>query len=202
MTQGQYGGMNPYESMNPPTSYEYQEEPPATTWPTVLGIIGIILSVLGILGSTCSVALPFLWTPYINWLRDQNAVPEDQLDAMAASMAPNWWLFLAGGVGLIFSIWLLMAAIGVLKRRRSGASSIFAWAMAYLVWAVIGMIGNILLTPAPPAAAGNPASAGIDPQAFQVIGQACGFIFAAAYPVFVIFWMLRSRIKQEVAMWP
>lgn len=202
MTQGQYGGMNPYGSMNPPTSFEYQEEPPATTWPTVLGVIGIILSVLGLLGGCVTLFMPLFMPQFLQMLRDGGNMPEEDINDIANNMPPDWVMYVGGAVGLLLSIWLLVSCIRLMKRRQAGARSLFAWAVVNMVWMLINLVGTILLTPAVTPPANAPAGAQAASDVMQIASTMCGFLIGAAYPIFVIFWMLRSRIKQEVAMWP
>ena len=72
-------------AMTPPPpvqSEPYPEKPPS--WPTVFGVIGIILASFGLLGGCCGLFMPLAWPHYIAWLEGMEGIPQEQIDMAKA----------------------------------------------------------------------------------------------------------------------
>jgi len=170
--------------MAPPTqaSPVFSTEPPSK-WPVVVGVIAIVLSALGLFGGVCGLAMLSLAKPFMQKMPN---MPADVMEITPALIGMT-------AVNLGLSVILLAVGIGLLKRR--------AWSVRLgKVWAVVNIIAvivNIIVAPRMATAqSGNQAEA-----VGASVGMFCGAIFSLAFPVFLLIWLFRARIKQEVASW-
>jgi len=107
-------------SMSPPMAAETRLPEQKSSWPTVVGVIGIVLASLGLLSSVCGGI----------WLAVQPLLPPE-FTASQPDLGRAYVVMQIVGyvVALPMSIWLLVASIGVMKRRagsgggRSSTSS-------------------------------------------------------------------------------
>jgi hypothetical protein len=110
----------------PVQSVQLAETP--SKWPTVFGVIGIILAALGVLGSCCGAISPLVWPRYIQWLEGMEGVTEEQIAMAKAGMLPAAWMVPASLVGLVMSVILMIGAIRLLRRLSSGVGLCKFWA--------------------------------------------------------------------------
>lgn len=170
--------------MVPPTQAGpvYDLEPPSK-WPVVVGIIAIVLSALGLLGGVCGMVMMTVAKPLM-----QNM---PNMPAGALEITPT--LIATTAVNLGLSVMLLVVGIGFLKRR--------AWsARLGMVWAIVDIVAVIVnVAVAPRMAAAQ--SGGQAEAVGASIGMVCGATFGLVFPVFLLIWLSRAKIKQEVASW-
>lgn len=183
----------------PPSQPSPPELAEPSSWPTVFGVIGIIIASLGILGGCCGVAMPFAWAPFITMMENSGNVPAEDIDRMRNSVPPAAWMFAAGAVGLILASMLLTGSIGMLRRRESGYKLCRLWCWIIILWAAISIPVNFLLTPRPPTGSQPGGQAG------QLVGSAFGICLGVllwiAFPIFMLVWFSRASVKHEVAGW-
>jgi len=154
--------------------------PKQPIWPKVIGIISIVLASLGLICTPISLLVS---------MRGANAEE-------ALKFFPDWWLAyttVSCVVGVLQAILLLAAGIVVLLKRPAGR-------VLHLVYAVIAIVLGIassaigatsILTADMPAPIKIGAAAGV------FIGVLVGMI----YPVFLLIWFLRPKIRDQVAAW-
>ncbi|MCI0363728.1 MAG: hypothetical protein L0219_07585 [Phycisphaerales bacterium] len=188
------GDFQPLSQVPPPTEFSGIPDTPSK-WPTVIGVIGIILASLGLFGGCCGVAYPWLWPFYLDFLSNQPNITQDQIDQIVASQPPVWWMLVGGIMGLILAIWLLVASINLLRRRRRAVSATVAWAIVQIVWGFTSVGINVYLQLSSPA--------GSDPtQALgSGFGMCCGLMIGVAWPAFVLIWLLRAKTKADTSTW-
>lgn len=165
-----------------------------TSWPTVVGVIGIIYAGLGLLGNVCGVVVLAFAPQFIEWLQNMGMSDEDAED-MAASLSFSTWMVLGGLIGLALTIMLLLGSIKLYKRRQSGAKLCKLWAWITIPWVFISTtIGFVLQT-------SISESSTAAEQIGALIGAIAGTLFALILPIYLVIWLSRSKIKSEVASW-
>ena len=124
--------------MSPPTMNDGSNDGSAvmkrSTWPTVLGVIGIIFGSLGILSSTCSFFLPAIMQ------RVLEQMPPEQRAQIMDSMPSGAFLYATLTVGLVLSLMMLWGSVNLLKRRQSARGVLNAYAVASILWFICGFI--------------------------------------------------------------
>jgi hypothetical protein len=181
----------------PVQSVELAETP--SKWPTVFGVVGIILAALGLLGGCCGVISPLVWPRYIQWLESMEGVPEDSIAMAKAGMPPAAWVVPASLVGLALSVILMIGAIRLLRRLSSGVGLCKFWAWFNIPWSLVGFVVNLLLQARVPKG----------DQPIGAVGQYAGLVFGGCWvlligvglPLFILYWFMREAVKSEIALW-
>ncbi|MCH8152385.1 MAG: hypothetical protein IH830_08445 [Planctomycetes bacterium] len=178
-----------------------------SAWPMVIGVIAIIFGSLAILQG-CFGAVSSLFMSSLSGF-----MPAEQATMLDAMEGLKPWMIIGAVLTLALGILLLVAGIGLVRRR--------AWSpTACMVWAGIKMmfvVGNTILAdmaqqaqfeamqemmqqdPNMPAA--MPAMMGSFMQVFGVFTIVLGILWGWALPVFLLIWFSRGKIKAEVAGW-
>ncbi|HSW46695.1 MAG TPA: hypothetical protein VLM89_14125 [Phycisphaerae bacterium] len=187
------GSQYPYPSTPPiqPGGLTMEAEP--SKWPTVIGIIAVVLAAIGILGGVCGLV--------------QSFVPRPGMPAGAGGPAMEFhvtpMMTVLAVVGFAFSAGLLAIGIGLLKRRPWSVTLARFWAPLSILLAVCNFFVVHAMqkqmfeamadqgTPVPQGMAGGIAAG----------SAACGLMFGCAFPVFMLIWFARRKIKDEVAGW-
>ena len=195
--------LQPDDTPAPPTSGIPELEVPASRWPTVIGVVCIILASIGLMCSCVGYFNVPLQRMGVEW-----AAKSGQADAVAEAQlraAERFNIFfiavLTVGVGL--TIWLLVAAIALLRRRRSSRVQLIAYAMTSLFMLSLDIALQILTFQAA-AAELNQLDQGQRVGEIWVSHVVQGFfivLFGVAFQVFLLVWFSRARIKDEVATW-
>lgn len=168
----QFGAQPPVQTWSNP--------PRKPVWPTVIGVISIVLASLAIICTPVSLAINAANPAYANLM---GRLPEwfatYQLVATFFGIGASF-LLLAGGIQLV--------------RRRPSARAIL------LIYAGIGLAGQVVGLLAVGSALSGADLAG--PERAGFIGGMCGGMVAGlAYPVFLLIWFLRGGIRREMATW-
>ena len=181
----------------PVQSIQLPEEP--AKWPTVFGVVGIIVAAVGLLGGCCGVIAPLVWPYYIRWLEGLEQVPQEQLGAAKAAMLPAAWMVPASLVGLALSVVLLIGAIRLLRRRSSGIGLCKVWAWINIPWSLLGYVVNLLLQTRVPQDTQQMGAA------WRYVGLAFGgcwvLVLGVGLPLFMLYWFTREPVKSEIALW-
>ena len=192
--------------MTPPVDPgEIPQQPSA--WPMVIGVIAIIFGSLAILQG-CFGAVSTLFMSSLSAI-----APAEQATMFEAMEDLKPWMVTGAVLTLALGILLLVAGIGLVRRR--------AWSpTACMVWAGIKMmfvVGNTILADMaqqaqiealqemmqqdPNMPAGASAMMGSFMQVFGAFTIVLGILWGWALPIFLLIWFSRSKIKAEVAQW-
>jgi len=160
-------------------------------WPTVVGIISLCLAGLGSLMTIVGQIFQAFAADF---------QPPQQRD-MLANM-PDWHQAYQWSIALIgIAIYVMLAIGGVmlLKRRRVGRTLHVAYALVGIVLAIVGTVVGLIL---------------VDymqfdgPEEMQTItkvtsmgGIIIGLFISLAYPVFLLIWFARPKVKAETRLW-
>lgn len=186
-------GFDPFSA--PPTERDEALIPqPSSAWPTVLGVISIVWAAIGILGSACQIAfLPFMGR-FV-----EAFMPPEQADQLVVFTEMTSWLIFAAVLWMAAETYLLVGGVMLLRRRPYSAGHLRVWAvLAIIVW-LVNTVGTLWLTPETESTSDS-ATAQAE-QMWEFIGLACGGVLSCAWPVFILIWFGREKIKAEVAQW-
>lgn len=175
-------------------------------WPVVIGTIAIVFGSGGILIGLWGAAAP-LGMRLFEWAMAQSqpsAVVELQVDAMQAWLP---WTVVSSLVAVAIAILLLLGGIRLTKRRCSSMRLLKFWAVMKIPVVVIVTIAGIFVEERQfeimsQTSGGIPMPLGggfFD--LMIVVGLVFGLAWGWALPVFLLIWLTRGKIKNEVAGW-
>jgi hypothetical protein len=121
--------------MAPPT--DYQEpflQPQSSNWPKIIGIIAIVFgavaSLFGVLGLLAQLMVDKL----------AEVVPDEQKEAMTASMQNQGMNILSTALQLGAAVLLIVGGVKLLGRKRSGVSICRAWAVLKILVVILASV--------------------------------------------------------------
>lgn len=184
----------------PPTTVGYVPPPPRqSVWPTVLGIISIIWGGLGTLGWCSTGVFALIWKPYMGFLTSNMPANQGEAEMFEKMRFDDPLILVCAVLGLLLSIWLIVAGVYLIKRRPEGPRWCRIYSLLYIP-IVVGyaffytrmQMGLFETLPDAPRESAN---------IMAVFTAVLTFLFYAAWPVFLLIWLSRSKIKTEVAGW-
>lgn len=187
-------------SVAPPTEPGLVEMPRGpSVWPRVVGIIAIVLGAGGILGGLYGALSPLMLDAMASMM------PQGQ-EMVAAAKELGGWTVAISLASVVLAGVLLAGGIGLVKRRRWSVSIIRIWALVRLLLVMANAVLTYQMTKgqfemmSQQQPGGPPMPAGIG-QGFAAIGVAVGVVWGWAFPVFVLIWLARGKIKAETSAW-
>ena len=198
--------MPPPTPMTPPTDAG-AIPPKPSSWPTVIGVIAIILGSLATLQGCMGLGWPALAALFTS------ALPEEQAGMMDATTAFAPLMMISAGLTLAVAIVLLIGGIGLTKRSPRSPKTCRIWAGLKMLLVVYSSIVGYLVQQAQMEAMQrmleeDPNTAGAMPGFFGTLMAIVGpviLVFAIvwgwALPIFMLIWFSRRKIKAEVAQW-
>lgn len=178
----------------PPTEQgEFALPKARAVWPTVIGIISIVLGSLGALGYAWSCIAPYVMESSF-LANDPNVQASIQ-----AQKDMRGWMVSSGVVNLIASLLLLIAGTGLSSRRSWGVSAARLWAVFKMLTAIFTAIATYIVQEAALAnQSGGMAAAG---SMFGMVAIVFVLAWAWAFPIFMLVWLSRPRVKAEYSRW-
>ncbi len=177
----------------------------APAWPTVIGIIAIVLGAGGVLGGLWGILTPFVMG------RFKGLAAAGGPDIFAGITRWGPWLSVLSGVSALVAGMLLLGGIGMAKRRGWSGRMLVAWAIAKVLFAIPMVIVTALMqrdqmsaafssmgknsTPPPPGLVGA-MSSGI-----MVVTVVLSLAWYWAFPLFVLIWLARRPHRALMATW-
>jgi len=162
----------------------------------VFGSLAILNGLYGIVSSVFA-------KPLGEWMR--KLVPAGQATGMEG-LADNVGLVIFNSfLALVAAVLLLVLGIGLVKRRAWSAKLAPIWAIIKIAVAMVG--GFVAYRVAQGQLDGvynDPDMAGVsvgvaDTMVVAIVG--IGVLWALVLPVFMLIWLSRARIKEEVSKW-
>lgn len=180
---------------------------PTSRWPKVIGIIAIVLGSLGALGGCVGMFGPM----FADMIKE---VAEGQAGTAATvvqmEVAAEWatWTVVQSICGLAVGVVLILAGVGLLKRRAWAPRATIAWAVLKMLLVIGASVGGYGQAKALiDRMADDPNMQGL-PQGVTAFGSivativvGLGAVWGWALPVFMLIWFSRSKIKAETAQW-
>lgn len=181
--------------------------PVVTIWPKVIGIISICYAVSGMTCASLGTAWGMVATSFI--------------PGFEWEMPPAMTAMMVGGLvsSLLLGIYMLMGAIALLRRRRSGPTRLSRWAILRVLVLVLWLAGSVATLNHNVAMqlaiqdATNQMILDADPNATlqtrteeeisktQMISTVVITGIIAIYPTFIVMFLGRRKIKDEVDAW-
>ena len=180
-----------------------------TKWPKRLGVISLIYAIGGLLVQ----ALGAAWAVAGEWLLGLGNF-EIEIPVLV-KLVQGGMVVVASILGFV----MLVGAINLLRRRRSGVSLLKAWAVLRMVLVLVGLVAAILIMPARVDMQRSIAEqtnekrreAGLttgmqetDDEKIRAKIIRSSVIMSgvvAAYPLFLGFWLSRRKVGDEVSQW-
>lgn len=178
----------------------------SANWPIVIGTIAIVLGSGGILVGLWGAAA-HLGMRLFEWAMEQSqssAVVGRQVAAMEAWLP---WTVVSSLLATAIAILLLLGGIRLTKRRCSSIRLLKFWAVVKIPVVVIRAIAEVFMQESlfeimsqSPSSTSMPFGGGFL-DLMMVIGLVFTLAWGWALPVFLIIWLSRGKIKNEVAGW-
>lgn len=182
--------------------------PRPNSWPSVVGIISVILGILGLLSSLWSI----LGTVLFHWFSgvfEKFAVflntPQNQF-ADTAQVMRAWAIPLLAGYALnaIVAIALIIGGAMLYQRRRASLRVLNFWAagkiIASIATLVVGVFVQIEQMRHMNQASGPGVPAALT-TTIAVLTSIIGLLWLCAYPVFMLIWLNLKARRAEIARW-
>lgn len=191
----------------PTTQGDFVPVKPPESWPTVIGVISIIFGSLGVLSGACGGAFLLLSGPLVSM------IPEAQASEMEVQLSSGLpYPVLQGGVMLlefVISVMMLVGGIMLLRRKRSARGLLVGTAWLDLLSNTVGaVVGFLVMQAQMKSMQENAEMAQQMPAGIGALVQGAGgvmvfvqWLFLAIWPVFVLIWFSRSKIRESVEAW-
>ncbi len=147
--------------------------------PTAVTVIGIIGIVLGILGLCCNIVgmVGAGLLPMLAEMAQQSGEQSPELQQMLNNPALMRYTMVSAIVGLVLSVWMIVASILLLGMKPIGYTLMLSNAVVQLLWAIVGTIVGIAIV-------------GMKPTSLISVP------FQIAFPVAVLVVLTRPNIKE------
>jgi len=147
--------------------------------PTAVTVIGIIGIVLGILGLCCNIVgmVGAGLLPMLAEMAQQSGEQSPELQQMLNNPALMRYTMVSAIVGLVLSVWMIVASILLLGMKPIGYTLMLSNAVVLLLWAIVGTIAGIAIV-------------GMEPTSLISVP------FQIAFPVAVLIVLTRPNIKE------
>jgi|GEM_PF-709701 len=168
-------------------------------WPTVLGVLSIVLGALWLLSGVWAIVAPIVLENAFGGMADQ------QMTWYSSSGAWRVGLLSVAVLSAATSVLLLIGGINLVRRKGSAVTLLIVWSVAMIVVTCvnIGMyyaLQDVYVKQIASQAQGVPGG-NTTMVVSMNIGLFCGLLINLAGPVFVLWWFRRAVIKREVATW-
>jgi hypothetical protein len=170
-----------------------------SNWPTTLGVVAIVFGAMGCLGAIWGVVAAFLARAV------SSRMPAEHMLQTHLVMPWMSWMLILSVLSAPVAVALLIAGIGLIKRRKWGITTVKVWAVVKMLLVVVStVVGHLAVRAqfdAMPQQAGSTQQTLMIVNAVGVLSTVFGFLWGWALPVFTLIWLSRNRIKTKVAAW-
>ncbi len=178
--------MTPPQMTPPSPTPPPQKAPSKSSWPTAIGVISIVWGSLGLICTPLS-ALVSKFNPQA---KDMQAKFPDWYTTYSTAGLP---------VGIALAVLLLVAGICLLKRIHASRALLLTYAGVNIAWTVVGSI-MVITVLFPSFLEGDmPNKAAVI--GGMVGGTIGGMVAGMAWPIFLLVWFRRRKIRQQVQGW-
>jgi hypothetical protein len=200
----------------PPPPPPYQPVPPtapgllgiparATKWPTVIGVLAIVL---GFFGAACNVCGAF--GPTMQGTLE-SMLPAGSMKDVKTEERWVPWVVAAAGVSVLIGILQIVGGAGLLKRAPWSPAALRTWAVLAIVASLCstvmyykmqeGKSHAVVIATSGPAASLPTTLPAQTEKAFLAVGMCMGVVYVCAFPIFVLIWLAREPIRDEIRTW-
>ena len=161
--------------------------PKRPSWPITIGVLSIIFS-----------SMPLLCTPFGLLMQATGIGQNEVLTAF-----PDWYRtysILAGLVGIALGVVELLAGITSLKRRAVTRTLHLTYGALAVCLGIVGTAVAVGMMDTVTELSGLPPQLQLTLRV-SMIGGMVGSVFGLAYPVFLLIWFSRVKIRRQVDAW-
>ena len=164
-------------------------------WPAVVGVLGLIVCLLEV---AMAVLLTFASLMYAG-IRSRHEVVYGRAFSGADRTRINLEYAHAGLVVLLVAV-LFISCIGLMMRRRGGAKWIARWGYARLILAGLFVVCTTLISTLGLLERTVPAES--SELYSSLISYSLPILLVSiAFPLFVLFWLSKRRVGEEIGRW-
>ena len=166
--------------------------PGRSAWPTVLGAFALVSAVVNLAnGISIAVRMFNLGSATASQPATSQPIPSPSLSASSGLT-----------FGLLLSLWLLWAGIGLIRRKSWSGRSMLNWAAVTITWLGIVFTMNTMKVFAALQKEGPPEGWTFASFATAaVVVLIIGMVPSIVPPIFAVFWFGRRKIRDEMATW-
>ncbi len=179
---------------------------PPEGWPTVIGVLSIIFGSLASLQGFCGLLGLIAFSSLLSFLPQE---VQDQMGTQMQSSMP-YPGFQALQILTEFGVAILLLVGGIMLVRRKpksrGVLTAFAW-IDLLSNTYVAVLGYFVLQASMAAMKDNPQMQQVPPgmlgimQSLGVVMVPVGWLLSAIWPVFLLIWFRRAKIRASMAAW-
>lgn len=176
--------------------------PRPSRWPGVIGTIALVLGILATLGGCIGLVM----VPFMEAIME--AVPNQQNPGLAGMSEWKQWTIPGSLAGMTLGVLLVVGGTGLMRRRGWGRRVCLGWAVLKMALVIFMATIQYQIAIVQAEAISNdpnmqslPAPFATIFQSFGIIGVIITVIWGWALPVFLLGWLSRSKIRNEVKSW-
>jgi len=169
-----------------------------SNWPTVIGVISIVFGSGACLGGVWGFLAPHFIKMMADWQPPNQAALMPDMSEWAS------WIFVTSVLTIVIALILLVAGIDLLRRRMRAIKLARVWAVLRMIFALVGAYMGFLIQQAQFRQM-SPQSSPVGGSFFvavSVFGMLVGILWGWAFPIFLLVWFSRAKIKAEYLRWP
>lgn len=176
-------------------------------WPTVIGVIGIVLGALGALSAIWAAVAPKVMGDMLSTMSTAGMPGGAEMMQTSQEIAQRWraWTVASTAGEAIVAVSLIVAASGLVRRRRWAHPAMIAWGVLRMLAALVGAIVTYQIQVGMFEAMARFQSAPAMPPGFanimSVIGMIIVLLWGWAPPIFIFIWFARAKVRAEIAQW-
>ena len=191
----------PTRPLTPPVHRGPQAVRPSQ-WPGVIGTISMVLGCLAVLGGCFGVVFGPIFAVIAKKL------PDEAAEAIAPMGEMMVWMVLSGVATTLIGAMLAVGGWGLIKRRRWCRSVCMTWAVLKMLLVIASSVMSFFIfREQMEMVMEQGGNAGLPPfftslmRASGAFGVLIGILWGWAFPVFILIWFSRQKIRTEAAGW-
>jgi len=182
--------------MSPPVSPA--EMPPAqSAWPTVLGILCVVIGVMGFLMYGVNAAFGMM-----AFQSKANPTYETMLEV---SEKHDWAIRATSSGSMLLSVGLFVGGVHLVRRKAAGLRILAVWSVLKIIAAFgFGAINYFVQREMTAAVLASTQATGLSDELvglFAMLSYIFGVLWMSALPVFLLIWFRRLAIAEETKGW-
>lgn len=165
-----------------------------TTWPKVIGVISIVFGA----GACLQGVWGFFAPRFIKMAAE--SMPEAQAAPLAAMQEWGTWITVSSALTILIGLVLFVAGIDLVRRRRRGIKLGRVWAVLKILFGIAGAFVGLAMQQEQFRQISQQTPA-INTGVIAVVVLVVVALWTCAYPVFLLIWFSRAKVKVEYAQW-
>jgi hypothetical protein len=176
-------------------------------WPKAIGIINIIFGSIGFVFGLLGVLYMIFMAKILQMTMQSQPELLAQMEEIDFSIMMGAQALASGVVGILWSIVLFSSGVMLLRRSRNARFTTMLWAVIRIFLAAAAVYLTLVNTPRwtehlqELADQGNEMAASMTGRSNLVVGISMALLFGLPYPLFILIWFMRSKIKAECVEW-